>query len=200
MGELKSAWEIAQEKADRLGKLTTEDEERQRKQRCDEIGQALAQRYLDNPDSLNLIDELNKRPEEEQELVKRAILTYLIQAIDLKGGTEASSEAAKYDSGGELNPRLEKITQGIISLKPESQPTVEKITRLVQEYGKTEEKMKEELENKVREFLHRIRISGTAVGDINIATMSSWQHAQQLLVEALEPELNNLKRELARTD
>ena len=176
MGELKSAWEIAQEKADRLGKLTVEEEAQQREQRYRQIGTAIAQRYLDNPETLNLTTELNKRPEEEQESVKRAILNHLIQAMD-----------------------LEKAIQGIVSLEPESQPVIEKITRLLQEYEVAEKKTKQELESNYRETLHQLRVSGTAVGAINVEATPQWQQAQQRLVEALEPRLNSLKQELTKS-
>ena len=200
MGELKSAWEIAQEKANRLGKLSAEEEEQQRQQKYRQVGQALAQRYLDNPETLSLTTELNKRPEEEQELVKKAILSHLIQAIDLKGRSGTTLDPARYSRSGEDKPRLEKISQEIVSLEPKSQPIIEEITKLMQEYEGAEGKTRQELEGKTREILHQLRISGTAVGDINIEATPQWQQAQQRLVETLELRLISLKQELTKTD
>jgi len=200
MGELKSAWEIAQEKANRLGKLSAKEKEQQRKQKCHQIGQGLAQKWLDNPETLSLTTELNKRPEEEQELVKKAILSHLIQAIDLKGRSGATLDPARYSRSGEDKPRLEKISQEIVSLEPKSQPIIEEITKLMQEYDAAERKTRQELESKTMETLHQLRISGTAVGALNIEATPQWQQAQQRLVEALEPRLNSLKQELTKID
>ena len=198
MGELKSAWEIAQEKANRLGKLSAEEEEQQRRQKCRQIGQALAHRWLDNPDSLSLTIELSKRPEEEQKLVKRAILSHLLQAMDFKNRSRTSPDPTGYGRSGGVYLRLEKIIQGIVSLEPKSQPLIEGITKLMQEYEWAEGKTRQELESKARKTLHQLRVSGTAVGDINIEAIPQWQQAQQRLVETLEPRLNSLKQELAK--
>ena len=63
MDELKSAWEIAQERANRLGKLSAEEKEQQERQGYRQIGQVLAQKWLDNPQRLDLTAELNKQEE-----------------------------------------------------------------------------------------------------------------------------------------
>ena len=200
MGELKSAWEIAQEKANRLGKLSAEEEEQQRKQRYRQIGQGVAQKWLDNPETLSLTTELNKHPEEEQELIKRAILSHLLQAVDLKGRSGTSPDSMRCGRSGGVYLHPEKILQEIASLEPESQPITEGITKLIQEYEVAGRKTRQELESKTRETLHQLRISGTAVGDINIEATPQWQQAQQHLVETLEPRLNSLKQELAKVD
>ena len=197
MGELKSAWEIAQEKANRLGKLSAEEEEQQRKQRARQIGQALAQRWLGSFDQPNIVAELNKYEEGERHLIRQASLNCLADAIDFKSSTIGLPENLE-DSRG-IN-RLDKAIQGIASLEPKSQPIIEKITMLIQEYEGAEGKTKQELESKGRETLHQLRVSGTAVGDINIETTPQWQQAQQHLFEALEPELNGLKQELTKID
>ena len=51
MGELKSAWEIAQEKANKLGKLSDEEKEQQTRQRYRQIGQAQHKNGLTVPDN-----------------------------------------------------------------------------------------------------------------------------------------------------
>ena len=184
MGELKSAWEIAQEKADRLGKLSAEEEAQQRKQRCCQIGQALAHRWLDSFDPPNIATELDNYGENERSLIKQATLNCLAEAIDFK-----SSKI------GDIS-RLERAIQGIASLEPKSQPIIEGVTKLVQEYEGEERKTRRELESKAREILHQLRISGTAVSDINIEATPQWQQDQQHLIEALNPRLDSLKQEL----
>jgi len=49
MSELKSAWEVAQERANRLGKLSADEKEQQERQKYRQVGQVLAQKWLDSP-------------------------------------------------------------------------------------------------------------------------------------------------------
>ena len=199
MGELKSAWEIAQEKANRLGKLSVEEMQEQSKQRCCQIGQGIAQKWLDGSAGQDLAAEINSFPEEEKELVKKATLSHLIQVMDLKGGLELVPGSVGYNRSGEVYPRLEKIIQGIASLEPKLQPTVERITKLVQEYKQAERERRQELESKGKQILHQLRISGTAVGNINIEATPRWQQSEQRLIEAFAPRLEGLKQELAES-
>ena len=195
MGELKSAWEIAQEKANKLGKLSAEEEEQQRKQKCHQIGQGLARKWLDSLALSDIGAELNSYEEEERALIRQATLNCLTKAIDFKSSKIGLSKNPR--DFGDIS-KVERAIQGIASLEPKSQPITEGITRLLEEYEGAEKKTNRELESNGRETLHQLRISGTAVGDINIEATPQWQQAQQRLIEALEPRLNNLKQELTK--
>ncbi len=184
MGKLKSAWEIAQEKADRLGKLSPAEMQRQREQECRQIGRAIAQRYLDNPEPLSLAIELNKY-QEKKDLVRQATLTHLTQAIDLRFLTSFG-----------MTSKPERIIQGIATVEPKSQSIIERIRGLAQEYEPLADKTRRAIEIKCRETLHQLRISGTAVGNINIEATPQWQQSWHLLTEPLEPRLDSLKQEL----
>lgn len=183
MGELKSAWEIAQEKANKLGKLSVKEEQRQKQEKCRQVGQAMTQRWLGSPQGQNLVAEINNYPEEEKSLIARATLDYLVEAIDFQSSKPGVS-------------RLERAIQGIASLEPKSQPITERITKLAQEHEQAERKTRQELESNYRELLHQLRISGTAVGDINLEATPEWQPAQQGLAELFRPRLDSLKQEL----
>jgi hypothetical protein len=182
MGELKSAWEIAQEKANRLGKLSAEEKEQQDRQRYRQIGQVLAQKWLDSSQRLDMTAELNKHEEKDREIIKQVIIEHLIGAIELTTAQGRNS--------------VEKIIEGISSLEPELQPKAEEIGKLVQEYEGAERGIRQELESDYRETLHQLRISGTAVDAINIEADPKWQLAHQGLVEAFTPRLDDLKRAL----
>ncbi|PIU56972.1 MAG: hypothetical protein COS87_00550 [Chloroflexi bacterium CG07_land_8_20_14_0_80_45_17] len=184
MGKLKSAWEIAQEKADRLGKLSLAEMQRQREQECRQIGRAIAQRYLDSPELLPLAIELNKY-QEKKDLVRQATLTHLTQAIDLRFLTSFG-----------MTSKLERIIQGIATVEPKSESIIERIRGLAQEYEQLADKTRRAIEIKCRETLHQLRISGTAVGNINIEATPQWQQSWQLLTEPLESRLDSLKQEL----
>jgi hypothetical protein len=182
MGELKSAWEIAQEKANRLGKLSAEEKEQQARQRFSQIGQVLAQKWLDSSQRLDITAELNKHEEKEREIIKQALIEHLAEAIEFTNARGINS--------------VKKVIEAISSLGPELQPKAEEIGQLVQEYEDAEQKIRQELESDYRETLHQLRISGTAVDAINIEADHKWQVARQELVEAFTPRLNDLKRAL----
>ena len=110
-------------------------------------------------------------------------LDYLVEAIDFQSSKPGVS-------------RLERAIQGIASLEPKSQPITERITKLAQEHEQAERKTRQELESNYRELLHQLRISGTAVGDINLEATPEWQPAQQGLAELFRPRLDSLKQEL----
>ena len=182
MGELKNAWEIAQERANRLGKLSAEEREQQERRSCWQIGQALGQRWLDSSQQLDMTGELNKHEEKERDIIKQAVVEQLVESI---GFTTIQG----------IN-RVKKVLEGIISLRAELQPKVEEIGKLVQEYEGAERKIRHELESICRESLHQLRVSGTAVAAINIEASPQWQLAQQRLVEVFAPRLNDLKQGL----
>ena len=182
MGELKSAWEIAQERANRLGKLSVEEEKQQARQRYRQIGQVLSQKWLDSSQQLDITAELNKHKEEDRDRIKQAVIEHLVEAIE-------------FTTTQSIN-RVTKVTEGISRLGPELQPEVEEIAKLVQEYEEAERKTRQELESSYRETLHQLRISGTAVATVNIEANQQWQLARQRLVEAFVPRLNDLKRKL----
>jgi hypothetical protein len=182
MSELKSAWEIAQERANRLGKLSAEERAQQERQEYRQIGQALAQKWLDSSQRLDIATELNKRAGEQRDITKRAAVEHLIGTVELT--TDRGRKSVK------------KVIEGISSLEPELQPEAEEMAKLVQEYGGAEQKIRQELESNYRETLHQLRISGTAVATINIEADPRWQPARQELVESFTPRLNDLKRAL----
>jgi len=184
MGEIKSALEIAQEKANRLGKLSAEEKEQQERQRYRQIGQALAQKWLDSSRRPNITQELSKYEEKEREVIKQALIEHLAEVIEFTNTQGIDS--------------TKKVIEALSSLGPELQPKAEEISELVQEYEGTEQKIRQELESSYRETLHKLRISGSAVDAINIEVDPNWQPAHRGLVESFTPRLNDLKRALIR--
>ena len=181
MSELKSAWEIALEKSNKLGKQSPEEERQFHEEKCRQIGVAIARKYLDDPRGQSLTSQLKAYSEEEKTLMRKAALDEFIVALDLR------------------NPaKLDEIYKGIASLEPMSQPVLEQIAQLAQEYEKARREARRGLESKGREVLHRLRISGTAVGDINVEALAEWQEKEQSLVAVFGYRLDSLKQELVR--
>jgi hypothetical protein len=81
MGEIKSAWEIAMERAEKLGKLSPEELKRQREKEYAVIGQALAEKYLGGLDLRQLEVDLDKYEGEKREWVKKMAMVKLAQSI-----------------------------------------------------------------------------------------------------------------------
>jgi len=182
MSELKSAWEIAQERANKLGKLSAEEKEQQERQGYRQIGQALARKWLDSSRQLNITAELNKHEEKERSIIKQAAIEHLVEAIELTTGQGIKS--------------VKRVIEAISSLKPELQSKAEAIGQLVQEYEGAEQKIRQELESNYRQTLHQLRISGTAIDSINIEDNHEWQLARRGLIEALSSRLDDLKQAL----
>ena len=185
MSELKSAWEVAQERANRLGKLSADEKEQQERQRYRQVGQVLAQKWIDSSQRLAVTAELSKHEEKGREIIKQAIIEHLIEAI-------------KFADTRVINS-VKRVIEAISNLKPELQPRAEEMGQLVEEYELAEQKIRQDLESHHREALHQLRISGTAVDAINIEDNPQWQLARQGLVESLTPRLNALKQALLDT-
>lgn len=181
MGEIKSAWEIAQAKTARLGKLSAEEERQQREKELSQIGTAIAQRYLSHWDPQSIQAELSKYSTEEKLITISTILGELAQTIDLRS-----------------QDMFERTAKGILCLKPEAEGTVEQMKELSQEYQQAVRKTRQEMEAKVKQTLHQLRISGSAVGGINAEASKEWQQSLQELTQPFQERLEALKSELCR--
>jgi hypothetical protein len=182
MGEIKSAREIAQEKASKLGELSAEERKEQRQDRCRTIGKSLAEKYLSQHDIHILETELNKHSTQDKDLIKQAAIHRLVEGINLKYGST-----------------LDKISQGILTLANTATviETMDKIKELFQEYEEAENREREEIEKAGMEILHQLRVSGTAISQINIRAKSEWEQRLNQLSSPFEERLNNLKQKLA---
>ena len=181
MGEIKSAWEIAHEKADKLGDLSPEERRKEREDRCRLIGISLAEKYLSQHDLCLLEDEPNKHSAQDKELIRQAVIHRLIEVIEIGYGM-----------------KLDEIGRGILKLTRSEIPgqTLGKIKELFQEYVEAENKERQEVEKAGREILHQLRISGTAISQINIRAKEEWWGKLSELANPFEERLNRLKQEL----
>jgi len=86
--------------------------------------------------------------------------------------------------------------QGIAAMGPNLQSIVEQIRELSQEYEQAAGKSRQAIENRGREILHQLRVSGTAVDGINIEATQEWQQSWHKLSEPFALRLDGLKQEL----
>jgi hypothetical protein len=181
VSDIKSAWEIAQEKASRLGELAPEEREGQRQDRCRLIGESLAEKYLGHHDIGILKDELSKHTAQDKDLVSKAAVRQLIQGLELR-----------------YPPALAEISKGIVTLTNSTTvtKTLGEIKELFQEYAEAENKEKQEIEKAGREMLHQLRISGTAISHLNIRGIEEWQKKLDQTALPFDERLNYLKQKL----
>lgn len=181
MGEIKSAWEIAREKAEKLGELSAEELKKQKEERGNSIGKALAEKFLGNPDSVGLLQAVDNHKGEEREIIRRAALIRLVEAIELG-----------------RDDRLKEVSQGISGLFDGGKvvPVLKEIGELFGEYGQAEQAVRQRIESAGREILHQLRISGTAVGEINPQVKEEWQRSLDEFAQPFEERLQGLKQAL----
>ena len=180
MGDIRSAWEIAQEKASKLGELSPEERNKHREDKCNRLGTSLAEKYLKRGDAKYLETEINKQDDADKGPVRRAVVEHLAEVIDLRNKL-----------------MLDKISQGISHMTHgETMETINKLLGLAQEYGEADEKERGERDKVGKQLLHRMRISGTAIGGVNILAKAEWQERMSRLNQSFENRLNELKQEL----
>ena len=184
MGEIKSAWELAMEKVEKLGKLSPEELQRQKTERFGLIGQGLAEKYLTGLALRDVKIEIDKYKGEERELVRVTLASKLIDAIEL-GDAE----------------RLSKVIEGVSELDLKSREALAgiraDIEQLFGEYREAEQKKRREVETAARGMLHQLRISGRAIGSVNPEVVPEWKNELDKIAQPYRERLDSLKARLA---
>jgi hypothetical protein len=184
VGEIKSAWELAMEKVDKLGKLSPEELRRQQEEKCGSIGKGLAERYLSGLALRDLKLELDKHKGEERELVSTALASDLIDAIEL-GDAERLAKVEEAISGLKL-----KAKEGLAAISGE-------IEQLFAEYREADQKKRREVETAARGVLHQLRISGSAIGNVNPEVVPEWKSELDKIAQPYCERLDDIKARLA---
>jgi hypothetical protein len=163
--ELKSAFDIAMERAQKLGDMSVLEKQRSREEEFRAIGEALGKRYLDGLPIRDVEIEL-RRYEENRQIVIRYLLSFLLDALAL-----GNSEGA------------ENILAAVQHYSGDS-GAVERIRNLFNEYQKAIEQAWEEKRIKLgaaqRKELKLRGISGSAVEPATEAS-PEWLEIRQRL-------------------
>ena len=183
MGEIKSAFEIAQERAEGLGKPSLEDQQKWFREKCTQAGEALAEKYLDDYDLERLKRELEQYSDEEKEVTQSTCLAKLVSAVDLEEVTTGLS-----------------ILTGVQSLitKKTAREMLEKLSGLLEEYREAESRKVREADKTAQELLHRLRVSGTAIAGINPGAKPEWHQNMSTIAQRCREEIKETKQELIR--
>ena len=185
MGEMKSAFERALEKVDKLGKLSPEEMREREEAEYTPVGWAIADRFLGHSHKQILKEEVERYSSDEKSIVVRATLSRLVEAIDL--------------SSGDL---IQRSLDGLLTLKGKERigETIDRIKILFTEFQEERvqeyEREKENIEKSERELLHQLRITGSAVGAINPKASESLSLVYEQLNSRFNERLEALKQEL----
>jgi hypothetical protein len=191
MDELKSAFDRAMERVEQVGKLSPEEMRERRESGYAPVGRAIAERYLEHGHEQLLVEEVGKHGGEEGTIVRRAALGRLVESIDLTSydTAERAMKGVLFLTGGGEDQEINRI--------------IEDMARLFKEFGEELQRKygseKDSIEGEERELLHQLRISGSAVGDINMATSESWGKAYREFSTPFRERLEALKQDLVRT-
>ena len=184
MDEIKSALEKALEKVDKLGKLSPQEMRESKEKEYIPVGRALADRYLEHGYIKLLEEDTSRYGGEEKEIVRKAALTRLVEAIDL----------GKYEAS-------ERAMEGIAALAGENLvgEMKQQIKDILMEYEGAEEaayqEQKAEVERREMGLLHQLRISGSAVGTINLEASDAWKELSKKLYSRFDQRLRQLKEQ-----
>ncbi len=175
--ELKSAFDIALERASKLGGISSDEKQKLKEEKLASIGIALAKRYMSGLPIRDVEMELEKYKQDGREIVDH-LLASLMDKLDMKDpdGAEPVLEAARHFSG-----------------KPK---VVENIRALLGEYHKSREKAWHESQSKLgaakRKELKQKGISGSAV-EPAIETSTEWLQVEQQLDSTYKKRLQEMK-------
>jgi len=178
--ELKSAFDIAMERAQRLGGLSSEEKKRLKEGELAEVGDALGKRYLSGLPIRDVELELEKYREDRQILI-RYLLAFLVNQIRLTdpGEVEGVLEAIRHFS--------------------KNSEAIESIRRLMNEYQKAVGQAWQEIQSKLgtvrRKELARKGISGSAVEPATEAS-PEWLETSQHLLSVYQKRLKGIKSSL----
>ena len=182
---MKSALERALERAEKLGPLSPEEKQRAKEEEYSAIGQGVAQQYLQQADKVALVRQIEQYKAEEREIVCRAVLTAMLDKIELDDQeitARALEGLAALQQGEDLAEALGKIRE------------------LLAEYQQTKlkalEKGKSLAAKAIQEELHRLRISGSAVGQVNLKVSPAWDKLTGRFQPQFNERLAHLKQEL----
>lgn len=190
MGEIKSAFEKAMERVEKLGKATPEE---LAKLEALPLGNSVAARYLREPE-FDLKGELAKFPEPKRKFVLEGAKETLLSNIVLPQ-TAPARESTK------------RAMQGVLNLKQnrsKAQAAIAKMEHLLGYYDQARQqtyvKVKESFEAKLRENPALLQQMGIRGGRVEIETLPQFQmEARRVLTELnnqYERVLDEQKKEL----
>jgi hypothetical protein len=183
MERMKSAKEIALERVEKLDRISPEELKEEKARKCAELGRQLALRYLTARKPGEIEEELLKYSGEERNMVERSLWQDMVCKLELGNHDHLSFLL-------ELASRMKNEIIG--KAGPE-------INNVFYSYQEAVEKSKREIRNEGKNVLHQLRISGDAVGDINLRAREEWKGRIKATALPYEQELGRIKEGFLQT-
>ena len=192
MGEMKSAYERAMERAGKLGSLSPEEMKKQEEERLLTIGKAIADKYLTHGSTQVLSGDIEKLKAEDRALVSKGTWLGLAGSISFDRGATIES--------------LGRVAEGLMALAADNKGTIEEgiggvkklLEELEAELDRTYSSEYSHLESERRVLLQGLGISGSAVGGVNVEGSSAWQLIEEALRGQYNAKLEPLKQKLSQ--
>jgi len=181
MGDMKSARDIAMEKAEKIERMTPEEFQKRKQEEIKLQGQGLATKYIDGVGVKELEDSLLKLEAAGNKGVVNAAISRLVEAIALQEETVT-----------------ERCIEGIHPLisDEETKGLMNQLTELLHQYSQAKSKKLQEIDALGRNILHQRRISGSAIGSFNMKTNPEWKSMMEELEQPYQDKLDSLKQQL----
>ena len=182
MERIKSAFEIAMEKAERLGKASAEELREMKEGEYASLGEAIAKRYLRGELGLKQLEIEVKKLQDGRELMLKAMLGEIL---------------------GSLRPEEpDKAIEAIVVLaedKERAKETTAEVEKLCHEHagrkGQTYAELREKLEQPIRQELSQLGISGSAI-QIDVESAPQWLQAKEEMDVQFQARLSEIKGRL----
>ncbi len=182
MGEIKSAWELAMERVEKLGKVSTEELRKQEEEKRNTIGQVLADKYLGGLALWQLQIDLDKIAPQERVCIRAVMLSKLVDAIEL-GNDEGMNRVR--DAVCSLNAG-QGHTEGFF----------QEMAEVFESFDSARDKESRSIEAAARELLHQLRISGTAISGVNPRVITEWRSTLDEQARPFRETLDGIKGRL----
>jgi len=180
MDRIKSSWEIVMERAAKM-EVKPEQIRKQLEEKCQLVAMGFADNFLENRDLKKLKEELEKRPAEEKELIKRNFVQNMVTALEL-GDYEKMPAIVDAITLAIGNDKLEEIKGRLLVL--------------FDAYHNALAKRAKEIENTGKKILERLEITGDAIKAINAGVNKDWAQSLKSVAGPYEKELTQHKKEL----
>ena len=188
MDEMKSAFERALERAERMGKLSPEEMQRQNEAKYVPAGEAIAQRFFEHGQISILAEQLDKLENEGKSIATRSALATLISSIDLENKDLA-----------------ERALEGIIGLQG-SKTVADVADEVMKFFGQHSwqkklwyEENSEEMGKEAKERMATAGIDGNAIAGINIENNEEWAKKADEIRSEFDARLSEMKQALGRS-
>jgi len=193
MGEMKSAYERAMERAGKLGSLSPEEMKKQEEERLLTIGRAIAGKYIEHGSTQILVGDIEKLKAEDRVLVS-------------KGARLGLAGSLSFDKGVTLEA-VDRVVEGLTALVSDKKGAIDELIGSVKklleeleaELDSTYSKEYSHLESERRVLLQGLGISGSAVASVNVEGSSVWQQIESRIRLEYNAKLEPLKKKLSQT-